>query len=67
MPAFVYVLEGTLTLKAHDGATREYGPGQAWVEDPDHWHEAINTGSTPVRIFAPFVGQEGTPVTIRAK
>jgi len=67
VPAFVYVLEGTLTLQGEDGTTQAYGPGQAFVEDVKFWHEAVNRGDRPVKIFALFIGQEGTPVTIRAK
>lgn len=67
VPAFVYVLEGTLTLTGEDGTTRTFGPGQAFVEDVKFWHEAANRGDRPAKIFFLFVGQEGTPVTIRAK
>jgi quercetin dioxygenase-like cupin family protein len=38
-PAFVYVLEGTLTEAKESGYTRAYKPGEALIESQDvtHW------------------------------
>jgi quercetin dioxygenase-like cupin family protein len=67
VPVFVYVLEGTLVVQAQGGSPREYQPGQAFVEDVNHWHQAFNKGSAPVKILVVFVGEEGKPTTINAK
>ncbi len=67
VPVFVYVLEGTLTVQAEGGQPREYKPGQAFMEDINHWHQAFNKGTTPVKILVVFMGEEGKPTTINAK
>lgn len=67
VPVFVYVLQGTLTVQADGGQPREYTPGLAFVEDVDHWHQAFNKGTTPVKILVVFMGEEGKPTTINAK
>jgi quercetin dioxygenase-like cupin family protein len=67
VPVYVYVLEGTLTVQVQGMAAREYKPGQAFLEDINHWHQAFNKGSTPTKILVVFVGEEGKPTTIAAK
>ncbi len=67
VPVFVYVLEGTITVQADGGPPRDYKPGQAWMEDINHWHQAFNRGATPVKILVVFMGEEGKPTTINAK
>jgi quercetin dioxygenase-like cupin family protein len=67
VPVFVYVLEGTLTVQAEGGQPREYKPGQAFVEDVNHWHQAFNKASAPVKILVVFTGEAGKPTTITAK
>jgi len=67
VPVFVYVLDGTLTVQAEGGQPREYKPGQAFMEDVNHWHQAFNKGSTPVKILVVFMGEAGKPTTITAK
>ena len=67
VPVFVYVLEGTLTVQADGGQPREYPAGQAFIEDVNHWHQAFNKGSAPVKILVVFVGEEGKPTTINAR
>lgn len=67
VPVFVYVLEGTLMVQAEGGQPREYKPGQAFMEDVNHWHQAFNKGGEPVKILVVFMGEEGKPTTINAK
>lgn len=67
VPVFVYVLEGTLTVQADGGQSREYATGQAYIEDVNHWHQAFNKGSARVKILVVFVGEEGKPTTINAR
>ena len=67
VPVFVYVLEGTLTVQAEGGQPREYKPGQAFMEDVNHWHQAFNKDSTTVKILVFFMGEAGKPTTINAK
>lgn len=67
VPVYVYILEGTLTVQAQGMEPREYKPGQAFLEDVNHWHQAFNKGSTPAKILVVFVGEEGKPTTVNAK
>jgi quercetin dioxygenase-like cupin family protein len=67
VPVFVYILEGTLTVQADGGQPREYTPGQAFVEDVNHWHQAFNKGTAPVKILVVFMGEEGKPTTVNAQ
>jgi quercetin dioxygenase-like cupin family protein len=67
VPVYVYVLEGTLSVQAQGMEARDYKPGQAFLEDVNHWHQAFNKGSTPAKILVVFVGEEGKPTTITAK
>jgi quercetin dioxygenase-like cupin family protein len=64
VPVYVYVLEGTLTVQAEGMEARTYKPGQAFLEDINHWHQAFNKGTTPVKILVVFAGEEGKPTTI---
>jgi len=67
VPVFVYVLDGTLTVQADGGQPREYRPGQAFLEDVNHWHQAFNKTSESVKILVVFMGEEGKPTTINAR
>jgi quercetin dioxygenase-like cupin family protein len=67
VPVFVYVLEGVITVQAQGGQPREYKAGQAYIEDINHWHQASNKGSAPVKILVVFAGEEGKPTTVNAK
>jgi len=67
VPVFVYVLGGTLTVQADGGQPREYPAGKAFIEDVNHWHQAFNRGTAPVKILVVFMGEEGKPTTINAQ
>src|SRR3990172_11855878 len=66
VPVYVYVLEGTLTVQAEGKETRDYKPGQAYLEDVNVWHQAFNKGTAPVKILVVFVGEEGKATTVNA-
>lgn len=67
VPVFVYVLDGTLSVQAQGMEARDYKPGQAFLEDINHWHQAFNKTSAPVKILVVFLGEEGKPTTITEK
>src|SRR5262245_17111404 len=67
VPIVVYVLEGTLTLQAQGGAVQEYKAGEAFVEDVNLLHQGFNRASTPLKVLAVAVSEEGKPATINAK
>lgn len=59
MPVFVYLQEGSLTIQPVEGPARTYRAGEAFIETPGHRHTARNTGQTPARVVAVFMGAEG--------
>src|SRR5262245_13218858 len=67
VPVFVYVMEGTITVQADGGQPREYAPGQAFMADINHWHQAFNKGTAPVKILVVFMGEQGKPTTVNAQ
>jgi quercetin dioxygenase-like cupin family protein len=61
-PAYVYVMEGTLTVEfAADGSRHEFKAGQAFLQARTHWHRGRNDGSVPVRFLGVFVGAKDVP------
>jgi quercetin dioxygenase-like cupin family protein len=67
VPVFVYVLEGSITVKAEGGEPRVYQAGQAFLEDVNHWHQGFNQTDKPAKILVVFMGEVGKPTTIAAK
>lgn len=68
-PVFAFVKAGRLAVTRLMGAggcvTHTYGPGQAFVEDPDMIHRGRNAGADPVVILATYtnVPVGGAPAT----
>ncbi|MBI3127473.1 MAG: cupin domain-containing protein [Candidatus Tectomicrobia bacterium] len=67
VPVFVYVLEGTLKVKADGHEARTYKTGQSFLEDINLWHQAFNEGTTPAKVLVVFMGETGKPTTVNAK
>jgi quercetin dioxygenase-like cupin family protein len=62
VPAYIYVLEGTLTVEfAEDGSRHEFKAGQAFLQARNHWHRGRNDGTTPVRFLGVFAGAKDVP------
>ena len=72
VPAFIYVLEGTLTTDSEGGGTgvggiQYYATGQAAVlPPPGTWHNFYNSGQTPVKYVLLFVGTPGAATQQKA-
>lgn len=64
-PTLAYVLQGEVTVEADGQAPRVYRAGQAFSEG-DHWHDAVNSGSVPAKVWVVFAGAEGGTLTVRA-
>ncbi len=64
VPVFVYILEGTLTVKSEGGEPRVYTAGQAFLEDINHTHQGFNETGEPAKILVVFMGEEGKPTTV---
>ncbi|NNE83264.1 MAG: cupin domain-containing protein [Alphaproteobacteria bacterium] len=67
VPLFAYILQGELRVNYEGHDTKKYKAGDALIEARDIWHQGTNTGSTPVRILAVFMGADGVKGTIVAK
>jgi quercetin dioxygenase-like cupin family protein len=62
VPAYLYVLEGTLTVEfADDGSRKEFKAGQAFLQARTKWHRGRNDGKVPVRFLAVFCGAKDVP------
>src|SRR6266540_3032734 len=51
VPVFVYLLEGTLTVKQEGQKTRTYKQGDAFLETVGHWHQAFNESDKPAKVL----------------
>jgi quercetin dioxygenase-like cupin family protein len=61
VPAYLYVLEGTLTVEIVDGTSHKFDAGQGFLQCHTAWHRGRNEGKTPMRFLAVFVGAKGVP------
>ena len=62
---FAYALEGTLTVAVESQGEKVFTPGQGFIEAINTWHNGMNRGTTPVKILAVFVGEQGKPNVVR--
>ena len=59
-PLVAYILEGDMEVDYGDKGKRAFRKGDALVEAMDVAHRGMNTGTTPVKILAIYLGAEGT-------
>ena len=64
VPAYLYVLQGELTLEFVDGKRQTFHTGQAFLQSQTKWHRGRNEGQVPLRFLAVFLGSNGTPVIL---
>ncbi len=64
VPAYLYVLQGDLTLEFIDGKRQTFHTGEALLQSQTKWHRGRNDGQTPLRFLAVFLGSKGTPVIL---
>ena len=62
VPAYLYVLQGDLTLEFVDGKRQTFHTGQSLLQSQTKWHRGRNEGQVPLRFLAVFMGSKGTPV-----
>jgi DNA-binding winged helix-turn-helix (wHTH) protein/quercetin dioxygenase-like cupin family protein len=60
IPAFGYILEGEITVDYGSKGIRVFRAGDAMLEALDWPHRPSNRGTTPARVFALYIGAEGT-------
>ena len=54
--AYLYVLQGELTVEFLDGERRVFQAGQAFLQSRAKWHRGRNEGALPVQFLAVFFG-----------
>ena len=59
-PLVAYILEGDMEVDYGDKGKRAFRKGDALVEAMDVAHRGMNTGTTPVKILAIYLGVAGT-------
>jgi DNA-binding winged helix-turn-helix (wHTH) protein/quercetin dioxygenase-like cupin family protein len=59
-PAFGYILEGEMTVDYGSKGVRVFRSGDAFLEALDWPHQISNSGTGPARVFALYIGSEGT-------
>jgi mannose-6-phosphate isomerase-like protein (cupin superfamily) len=64
VPAYLYVLQGDLTLEFVDGKRQTFHAGQSLLQSQTQWHRGRNEGQVPLRFLAVFMGSKGTPVIL---
>lgn len=67
VPLYAYILDGELTVDYGAHGKRVYRQGQSFMEAMAVPHVGTNTGTTPVRILAVYMGAEGSRDTIPTK
>jgi quercetin dioxygenase-like cupin family protein len=63
-PAYLYVLQGELTVEFLDGERRVFRAGQAFLQSRAKWHRGRNEGARPVQFLAVFFGSKGVPTVL---
>jgi len=61
VPAYVYVLEGDLTIQFADGTEKTVHQGGVALQPRAAWHRGRNEGKGPLRFLAVFMGAKGVP------
>ena len=64
VPAYLYVLQGTLTVEFLDGKRQQFAVGQAFLQSRTKWHRGRNDTNEPVKFLAVFAGSKGVPVIL---
>lgn len=71
VPAYIYVLEGTLTSDSEGGpvgikGVQYHAAGQSYMDAVGVWHNYMNNGSTPLKYLLLFVAAPGAPTMQKA-
>jgi len=67
VPLLAYMLEGELTVDYGPDGTHHYRAGDVIIEAIGTAHNGHNSGKTPVRMFAVFLGADGMADTVHAE
>jgi hypothetical protein len=64
VPAYLYVLQGDLTVQFVDGRQQTIHAGQHFLQSRTQWHRGRNDGQQPVRFLAVFLDAKGIPTIL---
>lgn len=65
VPAYAYILAGTIEVDSEGGAKRIFKAGDSFAEMVDHRHNGRVVGDETVRILMIVTGQKGMPYSTR--
>lgn len=67
VPAYLYVLEGTLTVEFDaDAVRKDFNAGEGFLQARLHWHRGRNDGKEPTRFLAVFIGAKDLPTVLHS-
>lgn len=61
VPAYVYIIEGDLTVEFIDGGAKTFHEGDVILQPRAVWHRGRNDGQRPLRFLAAFLGAKDIP------
>ena len=64
VPAYLYVLQGNLTVQFADGRQQTFHAGQAFLQSQTQWHRGRNDGQQPARFLAVFLDAKRIPTIL---
>lgn len=65
VPAYAYILSGSIEVESEGGAKRVFKAGDSFAEMVDRKHDGRVVGSEPVRILMIVTGAKGKPFSVR--
>ncbi len=65
VPTVAYVLQGAMTIDIEGRGQHVITAGQAFVQPTNTWNANANRATTPLKFLVVFLGEEGTPLTVR--
>jgi quercetin dioxygenase-like cupin family protein len=65
VPAYAYVLAGTIEVESEGGAKRIYKAGDSFAEMVNHKHDGRVVGAETARILMIVTGEKGAPFSVR--
>jgi quercetin dioxygenase-like cupin family protein len=65
VPAYAYILAGTIEVESEDGTKRTFHAGDSFAEMVDRRHDGRVVGDEPVRILMIVTGEKDKPFSVR--
>lgn len=65
VPAYAYILSGSIEVESEGGAKRLFKAGDSFAEMVNRKHDGRVVGDDPVRILMIVTGEKGKPFSVR--